>query len=66
VCLSCEPHTILGCPAAEHIGTSYIKSENLSVRMTNVALGYFAHNFTKIHRPLRVTPAMAAGVTDKL
>ena len=31
-----------------------------------VALNYFAYNFIKIHRTLRVTPAMAAGVTDQL
>lgn len=31
-----------------------------------VALNYFAYNFIKIHRTLRVSPAMAAGVTDKL
>jgi hypothetical protein len=31
-----------------------------------VALNYFAYNFIKIHRSLRVTPAMAAGVTDRL
>jgi IS1 family transposase len=31
-----------------------------------VALYYFAYNFIKIHRTLRVTPAMAAGVTDHL
>jgi len=30
------------------------------------ALNYFAYNFTKIHRTLRVSPAMAAGVTDRL
>ena len=28
--------------------------------------GYFAYNFIKIHCTLRVTPAMAAGVTDRL
>ena len=28
-----------------------------------MALNYFAYNFIKIHRTLRVTPAMAAGVT---
>jgi hypothetical protein len=27
---------------------------------------YFAYDFVKIHRTLRVTPAMAAGVTDRL
>lgn len=31
-----------------------------------VALYYFAYNFVRIHRTLRVTPAMAAGVTDRL
>jgi IS1 family transposase len=31
-----------------------------------VALNYFAYNFIKIHRTLRASPAMAAGVTDKL
>jgi hypothetical protein len=31
-----------------------------------VALYYFSYNFIKIHRSLRVTPAMAAGVTDCL
>jgi hypothetical protein len=31
-----------------------------------VALDYFAYNFIKIHGTLRTTPAMAAGVTDRL
>ena len=31
-----------------------------------VALNYFAYNFIRIHRTLRMTPAMAAGVTDHL
>jgi hypothetical protein len=31
-----------------------------------VALNYFAYNFIKIHRTLRVSPAMAAGVSDRL
>jgi hypothetical protein len=31
-----------------------------------VALNYFAYNFIKIHRTLRVSPAMAANVTDHL
>jgi len=30
-----------------------------------IALNYFAYNFIKIHRTLRVTPAMAARVTDR-
>jgi len=31
-----------------------------------VALYYFSYNFVKIHRTLRTTPAMAAGVIDRL
>ncbi len=31
-----------------------------------VALHYMHHNFCRIHRSLRCTPAMAAGVTDRL
>jgi hypothetical protein len=31
-----------------------------------VALNYFVYNFIKIHRTLRTSPAMAAGVTDRL
>jgi IS1 family transposase len=31
-----------------------------------VALNYFAYNFIKIHRTLRMSPAMAAGVSNRL
>jgi len=31
-----------------------------------VALNHFAYDFVRIHRSLRVTPAMAAGVTQRL
>lgn len=31
-----------------------------------VALHFMHYNFCRIHQTLRVTPAMAAGVTDKL
>jgi len=30
-----------------------------------IALYYFSYNFVRIHRTLRVTPAMAAGVTGR-
>ena len=79
-------HTVTGRPNPDHISTSYVERQNLSVSMTNrrftrltnassrkvenhaasVALGYFVYNFIKIQRTLRVTPAMAAGVTDRL
>ena len=41
-------------------------SRKLQNHAAAVALNYFAYNFIKIHRTLRVTPAMAAGVTDRL
>lgn len=37
------------------------KAENLAWA---VALHYMHYNFCRIHQTLRVTPAMAAGVTD--
>ena len=41
-------------------------SRKLENHAAAVALTYFAYNFIKIHRTLRMTPAMAAGVTDRL
>jgi hypothetical protein len=41
-------------------------SKKIENHAAAVALGYFAWKFIKIHRTLRVTPAMAAGVTDQL
>jgi hypothetical protein len=34
--------------------------------MAAVAINYFAYNFIKIHRTLRLSRAMAAGVTTRL
>ena len=34
--------------------------------MATVAINYFAYNFIKIHCSLRMSPAMAAGVVDRL
>jgi IS1 family transposase len=41
-------------------------SKKIENHAAAVSLGYFAYNFIKIHRTLRVTPAMAAGVTNRL
>jgi IS1 family transposase len=41
-------------------------SRKLENHIAAVALQYFVYNFIRIHRTLRVTPAMAAGVTTKL
>ncbi len=77
---------LIGQPDKDHISTSYVERQNLSVRMecrrftrltnafskklanlkASVALHYAHYNFVRIHRALRMTPAMAAGVTDHL
>jgi hypothetical protein len=41
-------------------------SRKIENHMAAVAINYFAYNFIKIHRTLRVSPAMAAGVTHRL
>ena len=41
-------------------------SRKLENHATATVLNYYAHNFIKIHRTLRTSPAMAAGVTDRL
>jgi IS1 family transposase len=41
-------------------------SKKIENHIASVALTYFAYNFIKIHSTLRTTPAMAAGVTDRL
>ena len=41
-------------------------SRKIENHMAAVALNYFAYNFIKIRTTLRVSPAMAAGVTSRL
>ncbi len=86
ILMKCERDPIIGNPDNEHISTSYVERQNLTMRMqmrrfTRLTNGFskkrvnhaaavclhFAHyNFVRVHRTLRCTPAMAAGVTDRL
>jgi len=83
-CVGCRTGVLSGNPDPDHISTSYIERQNLSMRMgmrrftrlTNgfskkldnhghaVALYFMQYNFCRVHKTLRVSPAMEAGLTD--
>ncbi len=48
-----------------HTATTW-EGSGLQNHAAATALNHFAYNFIKIHRTLRVSPAMAAGVADRL
>ena len=41
-------------------------SKKIDAHISALALYFVFYNFTRIHKSLRVTPAMAAGLTDRL
>jgi len=85
-CIGCETHRMTGNPDPDHINTSYIERQNLTMRMSmrrftrltnafskklenhiaTAAIHTMYYNFVRIHQTLRVTPAMASGLADRL